>query len=42
MLSFWVENIILLGMYLMFELFTLPVAFLRVWVNLFKASRGFL
>ena len=42
MLSFWVENVILMFMYLMLELIAMPVAFLRIWVNLFKSARSVL
>lgn len=37
---FWVENTVLIGGFLFFEIFIFPIAYLKVWINIIRNSIG--
>ena len=41
-LMYWLENVVFIGAFLLFEFFILPLAYLKVWMNLIKNSMGVL
>ena len=41
-LMYWLENLVFIGAFLLFELLLLPIAYIKVWMNLIKNSMGVL
>lgn len=40
MLRFWIENTVLIFAFVIFEILILPVAYVKIWINLIKNSHG--
>lgn len=41
-LMYWIENVVFIGAFLVFEIVIFPVAYAKVWINLIKNSMGVL